>query len=179
MREHRIVRLDIAQFGGSALTADIDVPKGRELEEIGRGIPPTYVPARNTIFLAHALAWAEVLEAFDIFIGANCIDYSGYPDCRPEYLRAFEYMANLATKAAVEGRGRFRIQAPMLTLSKEDIVRRALELGVDLSLTWSCYDPTPEGLACGQCDSCILRRSGFEAAGIEDPIPYAPHEAGS
>ncbi len=177
VRDHRIVRLDIAQFGGSALTADIEVPKGRELEEIGRGIPPTYVPARNTIFLAHALAWAEVIDAFDIFIGANCIDYSGYPDCRPEYLRAFEYMANLATKAAVEGRGRFHIRAPMLTLSKEDIVRRALELGVDLSLTWSCYDPTPEGLACGQCDSCILRRSGFEAAGVEDPIRYAKREA--
>jgi len=172
-REHRVVRLDIAQFGGSALTADLEMPKGRELEEIGQGIPPTYVPARNTIFLAHGLAWAEVIEAFDIFIGANCIDYSGYPDCRPEYLRAFEYLANLATKAAVEGRGRFRIQAPMLTLSKEDIIRRALELGVDLALTWSCYDPTPDGKACGQCDSCILRRSGFEQVGIADPIPYA------
>ncbi len=173
VREHRIVKLDIAQFGGSALTTDADVPKGRGLEEIGHGIPPTYVPARNTIFLAHALAYAEVIEAFDIFIGANCIDYSGYPDCRPEYLRAFEYLANLATRAAVEGRGRFRIRAPMLTLSKEDIVRRALELGVDLSLTWSCYDPTPEGLACGQCDSCLLRKAGFEAVGVRDPIPYA------
>lgn len=170
--QHLTLRLDLGDLGGSALTADLLVPKGRTSEQIGGGIPITYVPARNTVFLAHALAWAEVLGAFDIFIGANCIDYSGYPDCRPEFLRAFETLANLATQAGVEGRGRFRIHAPLISLRKEEIIRRGRSLGVDYGLTWSCYDPAPRGLACGECDACQLRLVGFERAGLADPVPY-------
>lgn len=163
---HRVIR--IGTFGGSALTGDAEVPKARSLEEIGRGIPATYVPARNTIFLSFALAWAEVLEAADIFIGVNALDYSGYPDCRPEYIEAFERMANLATKAGVEGHTRIRIHAPLISMTKADIVRLGHDLGLDFSLTHSCYDPDPQGRACGRCDSCLLRRKGFEEAGIED-----------
>jgi len=166
--EHRVVRVDPGAFGGSALTGAVAVPKGRSLEQMGQGIPATYVPARNTIFLSFALAWAEVLGANDIFIGVNAIDYSGYPDCRPEYIEAFERMANLATKAAVEGGARIRIHTPLIRLSKAAIVRQAASLGVDFSLTHSCYDPEPDGRPCGACDSCLLRRKGFEEAGIED-----------
>jgi 7-cyano-7-deazaguanine synthase len=164
--------IDLRAFGGSALTAAIDVPKDRPQATIATGIPITYVPARNTVFLALALAWAETLGAFDIFIGVNCIDYSGYPDCRPEYLRAFETMAQLATKAGVEGTGQFRIHAPLLTLTKEQIILRARELGVDLGLTHSCYDPAEDGRACGRCDACILRRDAFTRLGLVDPIAY-------
>ena len=167
--EHVIARIDLRVFGGSALTADIDVPKqGAE-----GGIPVTYVPARNTVFLSFALAWAEVLEASDVFIGVNAIDYSGYPDCRPEFIEAFERMANLATKAGVEGRTRLRIHTPLITLSKREIILLARDLGVDLSLTRSCYDPGPAGEACGLCDSCRLRLKGFLQAGLADPIAYA------
>ena len=172
-REHLILHLDLRKIGGSALTADIAVPKGRGEQDIGRGIPVTYVPARNTIFLAHALAWAEVLGAADIVFGANFLDYSGYPDCRPEYIEAFEKMATLATKAGVEGKSRFKIHAPLIRLSKAEIVRKAVELKVDLSLTWSCYEPTPEGWACGGCDACLLRLKGFKEAGLADPLKYA------
>ena len=171
-REHRVAKIDLRVFGGSALTADVDVPKQRVKEEIAHGIPVTYVPARNTIFLAYALAWAEVIPASDIFLGVNAIDYSGYPDCRPEFIEAFENLANLATKAGVEGR-RFRIHTPLIKLSKADIIRRAIDLAVDLSLTHSCYDPSPEGLACGECDSCLLRLKGFRDAGMKDPIRYS------
>ena len=171
-KEHRIAKIDLRIFGGSALTDAIDVPKRRSETEIAHGIPITYVPARNTIFLAYALAWSEVLHAGDNFIGVNAIDYSGYPDCRPEFIEAFEHLANLATKAGVEDR-RFQIHTPLIKLSKADIIRKALELGVNLSLTHSCYDPTPEGLACGECDSCVLRLKGFREAGIRDPIRYA------
>jgi 7-cyano-7-deazaguanine synthase len=170
---HVETRIDLRTFGGSALTAEIAVPKDRSAESMAEGIPVTYVPARNTVFLSLALAWAETLGAFDIFMGVNCVDYSGYPDCRPEYLRAFEAMANLATKAAVEGRGRFQIHAPLITMSKEQIIRRGLELGVDYSLTHSCYDPAPEGHACGRCDACQIRRSAFERLGLTDPVSYA------
>ena len=166
--EHRVVRVDLRAFGGSALTADIEVPKGRGRQEMGQGIPVTYVPARNTIFLAFALAWAEVLEASDIFIGVNAIDYSGYPDCRPEYIQAFERMANLATKAGVEGRTRTKIHTPLVRLSKAEIIRLGASLGVDFGMTHSCYDPGPGGRPCGACDACLLRRRGFEEAGIED-----------
>ena len=172
-KEHLIVRTDLRAFGGSALTADLEVPKHRTAAEIGGGIPVTYVPARNTIFLAYALAWAEVLESADIFIGVNAIDYSGYPDCRPEYLEAFERLANLATRAGVEGRAQFRIHAPLLRLTKAEIIRLGHRLGVDFGLTHSCYDPDPQGRACGACDSCLLRRKGFAEAGLEDPIEYA------
>ena len=165
--------IDLRAFGGSALTDAIDVPKDRPQQEIASGIPITYVPARNTVFLALALAWAETLGAFDIYIGVNCIDYSGYPDCRPEYLNAFETMARLATRAGVEGAGQFRIHAPLLTLTKEQIILRGHELGVDYGLTHSCYDPTPEGLACGRCDSCTLRRDAFQQLGLTDPVAYA------
>jgi 7-cyano-7-deazaguanine synthase len=165
--------IDLRAFGGSALTADIEVPKDCPPDAIAHGIPITYVPARNTVFLALALAWAESLGAFDLFLGVNCIDYSGYPDCRPEYLRAFEAMANLATKAGVEGAGRFVIHAPLLTLTKEQIILRGRELGVDFGLTHSCYDPSPEGLACGRCDSCSLRLAAFARLGLDDPAPYA------
>ncbi len=171
-KEHLILRLDLRKIGGSALTDDLAVPKGRSEAEIGTGIPVTYVPARNTIFLAYALAFAEVREAEHIVIGVNELDSSGYPDCRPEYIRAFEQLANLATKAGVEGKSRFRVHTPLIRLSKADIVRMAVELGVDLSLTWSCYEPTAEGWACGACDACLLRLKGFKEAGVADPIKY-------
>jgi 7-cyano-7-deazaguanine synthase len=171
-KEHRVAKIDMRIFGGSALTDDVDVPKKRSATEIGHGIPVTYVPARNTIFLSYALALAETVGARDIFIGANAIDYSGYPDCRPEFVAAFETLANLATKAGVEG-ARFRIHAPLIKFSKAEIIRKALESDVDLALTHSCYDPSPEGIACGECDSCLLRLKGFREAGLEDPIRYA------
>ena len=171
-REHRIACIDLRAFGASALTAEIEVPKHRSLEQMSQGIPITYVPARNTIFLAYALAWAEVLESSDIFIGVNAIDYSGYPDCRPEYIHAFERMANLATKAGVEGRTHTRIHTPLAHLGKAGIVRLAAEVGVDFSLTHSCYDPSQEGRPCGQCDSCLLRKKGFAEAGLRDPLGY-------
>jgi len=172
-RQHLVLRLDLRRIGGSALTDDIPVPKGRTPEAIAAGIPVTYVPARNTIFLAHALGWAEVLGAQDIFIGVNVLDSSGYPDCRPEFIAAFERLANLATRAGVEGTSRFRIHAPLLALDKAGIVARAVALGVDLSLTWSCYEPEPDGRACGLCDACLLRRKGFTEAGLADPVPAA------
>jgi 7-cyano-7-deazaguanine synthase len=170
VRRHLTLRLDLRAIGGSALTDAIEVPKGRSAAEMGEGIPVTYVPARNTIFLSHALAWAEVLGAEDIFIGVNVLDSSGYPDCRPEYVEAFERMANLATRAGVEGRSRLRIHTPLIRMTKADIVRRALELGVDLGLTWSCYDPRPDGRPCGGCDACQLRAKGFAEAGRPDPV---------
>jgi 7-cyano-7-deazaguanine synthase len=170
-REHRIANIDLRVFGGSALTSDVAVPKNREPNSASE-IPITYVPARNTIFLSYALAWSEVLGAADIFIGANAIDYSGYPDCRPEFIAAFEKLASVGTKAGVEGT-RFRIHAPLISMSKADIIRKGKELGVDFSLTHSCYDPTADGLACGECDSCRLRLEGFRAAGLVDPIRYA------
>jgi 7-cyano-7-deazaguanine synthase len=169
--DHKIAAIDLRAFGGSALTADIEVPKGRDIEGSSE-IPITYVPARNTIFLSFALGWCEVLQAQDIFIGVNAIDYSGYPDCRPEFLEAFERLANLATKAGVEGTAQYRIHAPLLNMTKDEIIRAGIEAGVDFSLTHSCYDPTPEGLACGACDSCVLRRRGFQDAGIPDPTCY-------
>ena len=165
---HMVARIGLEAFGGSALTADIAVPKARSLEAMRRGIPVTYVPARNTIFLSFALAWAEVLESSDIFIGVNALDYSGYPDCRPEFIEAYQRMANLATKSGVEGRTRIRIHTPLIGFSKAQIVRLAAQLGVPFSLTHSCYDPLPDGAPCGQCDSCLLRRKGFEEAGVED-----------
>jgi 7-cyano-7-deazaguanine synthase len=168
VEQHVVARIDLRMFGHSALTAAIDVPKSRSLAEMGHGIPITYVPARNTIFLSFALAWAEVLEAGDIFIGVNALDYSGYPDCRPEFIAAFETMANLATKAGVEGRTRIRIHTPLIAMSKAEIVKRGHALGLDFSMTHSCYDPAADGKPCGQCDSCLLRRKGFEEAGIED-----------
>ena len=171
-KEHRIAKIDLRIFGGSALTDNIAVPKRRSETEICHGIPITYVPARNTIFLAYALAWAEVIPASDIFLGVNALDYSGYPDCRSEFIEAFEDMANVGTKAGVEGR-RFQIHSPLIKLSKAEIIRRAVELGVDLSLTHSCYDPPLEGLACGECDSCLLRLKGFREAKLKDPIRYA------
>jgi 7-cyano-7-deazaguanine synthase len=171
-KERRTAGIDLRVFGGSALTDNIDVPKKRSETEIAHGIPVTYIPARNTIFLAYAVAWAEVIPANDIFLGVNAIDYSGYPDCRPEFIEAFQNVANLGTKAGVEGRS-FRIHTPLIKFSKAEIIRKAVELGVDLSLTHSCYDPSPEGLACGECDSCLLRLKGFREAGIRDPIPYA------
>src|SRR3984893_12188871 len=170
-RKHLVVEIDNQIFAGSALTADVDVPKSRSDKEIETGIPVTYVPARNTIFLAHALAWAETIPAGHIFIGANAIDYSGYPDCRPEFIALFETLANMATKAGVEG-ARLQIHAPLIKMSKADIVRTAVELDVDLSLTNSCYDPLPDGHACGQCDSCRLRQKGFREAGVKDSIQY-------
>jgi 7-cyano-7-deazaguanine synthase len=168
VREHKVIRIDLRAFGGSALTADIAVPK----DSLAPGIPITYVPARNTIFLSYAMAWAEVLESSDIFIGVNAIDYSGYPDCRPEFIAAFEHMANLATKAGVEGRKRLRVHTPLAKLGKADIVRLAAEVGVDFALTHSCYDPDQEGRSCGHCDSCLLRLKGFREAGLRDPLPY-------
>jgi 7-cyano-7-deazaguanine synthase len=167
---HKTVNLDLRAFGGSALTSEIDVPKGRTIDDMTHGIPITYVPARNTIFLSYALAWAEVLGSSDIFIGVNALDYSGYPDCRPEFIKAFEEMANLATKAGVEGSQKLKIHAPLMSLSKAEIIRRGIELGVDYSLTSSCYDPSEKGEPCGQCDSCLLRRKGFRENGIEDPL---------
>jgi 7-cyano-7-deazaguanine synthase len=170
--EHRTVRLDLRAIGGSALTAAIDVPKGRSADDMAHGIPITYVPARNTILLGLALGYAETVGAFDLFIGANVLDYSGYPDCRPEFLEAFERLANLATKAAVEGIGRFRVHAPLLKMTKAEIIREGTRLGVDYSLTLSCYDPDAEGRACGTCDSCLLRKKGFEEVGVVDPTVY-------
>src|SRR5690242_5645083 len=167
--EHRTANIDLRAFGGSALTDEIEVPKGRNPGEMAHGIPITYVPARNTIFLSFALAWAEVLESSDIFIGVNALDYSGYPDCRPEYIEAYERMANLATRAGVEGTTRLKIHAPLMHLHKAEIVKLGGELGLDFRLTHSCYDPGPGGRPCGQCDSCVLRRKGFEEAGMEDP----------
>ena len=172
-KEHRMASIDLRAFGGSALTAEIDVPKGRAPEEMSVGIPITYVPARNTIFLSFALAWAEVLGCSDIFIGVNALDYSGYPDCRPEFIEAFERLANLATKAGVEGRQALRIHTPLISLSKAEIIRKGLELGVDYGLTSSCYDPSPTGLPCGGCDSCVLRQKGFRENGLVDPLQYA------
>jgi 7-cyano-7-deazaguanine synthase len=174
VREHVVIDIDLRKFGGSALTDDIDVPKARSLNEIGHGIPVTYVPARNTIFLSFALAWAEVLGSGDVFIGVNALDYSGYPDCRPEYIKAFQRMANLATKAGVEGSQNVKIHTPLIDLSKAEIIQTGLELGVDYSLTLSCYDPTRSGEACGDCDACLLRLKGFRETGIEDPAPYQP-----
>ncbi len=170
--DHLIVPVNLRLFGGSALTDDIPVPKSRPPEQIAEGIPITYVPARNTVFLSFALAWAEVLEAGDIFIGVNAIDYSGYPDCRPEFIQAFEQMANLAIKAAVEGRARIRIHTPLIRLTKSEIVKLGAALGVDFRLTHSCYDPGPDGRPCGECDSCLLRRKGFAEAGVPDPLEY-------
>jgi len=172
-KEHLVITIDLGIIGGSALTENRDIPKGREESALLEEIPVTYVPARNTIFLSLALAWAEVLGAADIFIGVNALDYSGYPDCRPEYIEAFERLANLATKAGVEGKIKFRIQAPLIRLTKAEIIRRGLALGVDYSLTHSCYDPAPDGRACGQCDSCLLRKKGFREAGIPDPTRYS------
>jgi 7-cyano-7-deazaguanine synthase len=170
--EHIIATIDLRAFGGSALTADIDVPKDRALAEMESDIPVTYVPARNTIFLSFALAYAETRQASDIFIGVNALDYSGYPDCRPEYIAAFEQMANLATKAGVSGAQRLTIHTPLIRLSKAQIIQRGLSLGVDYSLTHSCYDPNEEGLSCGRCDSCLLRLKGFAEAGAVDPVRY-------
>ena len=170
---HRVVEIDLRQFGGSALTSDIAVPKKASADEIGSDIPITYVPARNTIFLSFALAFAEVTGSSDIFIGVNALDYSGYPDCRPEYIEAFQRMANLATKAAVEGNQQVKIHTPLIHLTKAQIIRRGLDLGVDYSLTSSCYDPDPSGAACGRCDSCLLRLKGFAENGVRDPIRYA------
>jgi 7-cyano-7-deazaguanine synthase len=172
VERHVIVDIDLRVFGGSALTETLVVPKNRTPEEISDGIPITYVPARNTVFLAYALAFAEVTQSEDIFLGVNALDYSGYPDCRPEFIQAFEAMANLATKAAVEGRQRVRIHTPLVHLSKAQIIRRGLELGVDYGLTHSCYDPGPDGSSCGQCDSCLLRLKGFKEVGVADPISY-------
>ena len=170
--EHRVAKIDLRVFGASALTADLTVPKHDSVDDIGEGIPVTYVPARNTIFLSFAMAWAEVLECSDVFIGVNAIDYSGYPDCRPEFIAAFERMANLATKAGVEGRTHLRVHTPLAHLNKAGIVRLAAEVGLDFALTHSCYDPEEGGQPCGQCDSCLLRRKGFSEAGIPDPLKY-------
>jgi 7-cyano-7-deazaguanine synthase len=171
-KEHVVVDIDLRQFGGSALTSDLAVPKGRSADDIGRGIPITYVPARNTIFLSFALAWAEVLGAEDLFIGVNVYDYSGYPDCRPEYIEAFERMAGLATKAGVEGRQRLTIHTPLIRMTKAEIIRTGRNLGVDFALTTSCYDPSPAGEACGACDACLLRLKGFAESGARDPVRY-------
>jgi 7-cyano-7-deazaguanine synthase len=172
VKQHVIMPIDLRVFGGSALTADIDVPKSRGVAEMSKGIPITYVPARNTVFLSFALAWAEVLEAENIFIGVNAIDYSGYPDCRPEFINAFQTMSNLATKAGVEGRTTIQIHTPLIELSKGQIIRLAAEAGVDFALTHSCYDPDAAGRSCGECDSCILRKKGFAEAGLTDPLEY-------
>lgn len=168
--EHKVIRLDLRAIGGSALTDDIEVPKHRPAAELESGIPVTYVPARNTVFLSYALAWAEVLQTGDLFLGVNALDYSGYPDCRPEYIAAFETMANLATRGGVEGTMPVRIHAPLQHLTKADIIQRGFELGVDYSVTTSCYDPAPTGAPCGGCDSCVLRARGFAAAGKADPL---------
>jgi 7-cyano-7-deazaguanine synthase len=171
--EQRVIELDLRTFGGSALTADIPVPRDRSPEAMSGDIPITYVPARNTVFLSLALAWAEVLGSFDIYMGVNILDYSGYPDCRPEFVTAFEQLANLATKAGVEKKGRFSVHTPLIQSSKADIIRLGMSLGIDYSLTHSCYDPAADGAACGRCDSCRLRRAGFEAAGVADPTRYS------
>jgi len=171
--EHLVINIDLKKIGGSSLTDDMDVPKARDERTMTREIPVTYVPARNTIFLSFALAWAEILESSDIFIGVNAIDYSGYPDCRPEYIDAFERMANLATKAGVEGMTKIKIRTPLIRLTKAQIINKGIELGIDYSVTHSCYDPSPQGLACGRCDSCFLRKKGFKEAGVDDPTRYA------
>lgn len=170
VKQHVIVDIDLRQFGGSALTSDIEVPKSRAIAEMSHGIPVTYVPARNTVFLSFALAWAETLGAQDIYIGVNALDYSGYPDCRPEYIAAYETMANLATRAGVEGTQRLKIHTPLIEFTKAQIIERGLELGVDYALTSSCYDPAPTGAPCGACDSCLLRAKGFTEAGLPDPL---------
>ena len=172
VRRHVTLGVNLAAFGGSALTADLAVPKGRSTGEMDAAIPVTYVPARNTVFLSLALAYAETLSAADIFLGVNAVDYSGYPDCRPEYIEAFERLANLATKAGVEGTSQFRVHTPLIRLTKAEIIRRGTELGVDFGLTHSCYDPDSAGLSCSRCDACLLRRKGFADAGIADPLPY-------
>jgi 7-cyano-7-deazaguanine synthase len=172
VRDHVIVDIDLRIFGGSALTSDVDVPKDRNVGIESGEIPITYVPARNTIFLSFALAWAEVITAGDIFIGVNALDYSGYPDCRPEYIASFEHMANLATRGGVDGSNRIRIRAPFIDLTKAQIIRRGLELGVDYGITQSCYDPSKDGIACGHCDACQLRLKGFRDAGASDPAKY-------
>ncbi len=168
-KEHLVIDIDLTMIGGSALTDNIEVPKGRTEGEMQREIPITYVPARNTIFLSYAMAWAEVLGASDIFIGVNAVDYSGYPDCRPEYIEAFERMANLATKVGIEGKTRLKIKTPLINMTKARIIQKGIELGVDYSMTHSCYDPSPKGKACGRCDSCLLRKKGFNEAGVPDP----------
>ncbi len=175
---HTVVTIDLRSFGGSALTSDLPVPKGRSAEAMSHDIPVTYVPARNTIFLSYALAWAEVLGAADIFLGVNALDYSGYPDCRPEYIEAYERMANLATRAGVEGRTRLRVHTPLISLTKREIIATGLALGVDYSITRSCYDPSPSGAACGECDSCQLRLKGFRENGLTDPAPYQQERSG-
>ena len=172
-KKHVIIDIDLRAFGGSALTDDIDVPKERSDQEIGTGIPITYVPARNTIFLSFALAWAETLEIDTIFMGVNALDYSGYPDCRPEYIEAYQQMANLATKSGVEGTTKLKIETPLISMTKAQIMQKGAELGVDYGLTLSCYDPDPQSRACGACDSCLLRIKGFEEAGIADPTVYS------
>jgi 7-cyano-7-deazaguanine synthase len=172
IQDHMVMEIDLRAFGGSALTDDITVPKDTPLDQIGQRIPATYVPARNTIFLAFALGWAEVLGASDIFMGANALDYSGYPDCRPEYFQAFQRMADLATRAGVEAGRRLRIHTPLIELSKREIIERGLALGVDYSMTLTCYDPAPDGAACGRCEACLLRLMGFREGGMEDPAPY-------
>jgi len=173
VRDHIVVDIDLRTFGGSALTSDVDVPKDRPHHEISQGIPITYVPARNTIFLSYALAWSEVLRASDIFIGVNAVDYSGYPDCRPEYVAAYERMANLATRGAVEGTTPVRVRAPLIDLTKREIIELGMRLGVDYGMTTSCYDPSPTGAACGRCDACQLRLAAFAAIGTKDPARYA------
>jgi 7-cyano-7-deazaguanine synthase len=173
VRDHIVVDIDLRTFGGSALTSDVAVPKDRPKEEMSHGVPITYVPARNTIFLSYALAWAEVLCASDVFIGVNAVDYSGYPDCRPEYVAAYERMANLATRGAVEGTTPVRIRAPLIDLTKREIIELGTQLGVDYGMTTSCYDPSPSGVACGRCDACQLRLAAFAAAGVNDPAHYA------
>ena len=173
VKQHVLQTIDLRSFGGSALTDEIDVPVDRDDESMAAEIPVTYVPARNTIFLAHALAFAETVGAFDIFIGVNAVDYSGYPDCRPEFIAKFEELANLATSAAIEGKGRFRVRAPLMEMSKAEIIAEGIRFGVDYSLTHSCYGPTGDGLACGRCDSCLLRKKGFAEAGVPDPTQYA------
>jgi 7-cyano-7-deazaguanine synthase len=171
-QEHRVITIDLRAIGGSALTDDIEVPKNRDEATMQDEIPVTYVPARNTIFLSYALAWAEVLGASDIFTGVNALDYSGYPDCRPEYIEAFEHMANLATKAGIEGKAKIKIRAPLINMTKAEIIRKGVGMGVDYRMTHSCYDPSVEGRACGLCDSCLLRRKGFMEAGVPDPTEY-------
>jgi len=170
VERHIVVDIDLRQFGGSALTSDIDVPKSRSLASMSEGVPVTYVPARNTVFLSFATAWAETIDSKDIFLGVNALDYSGYPDCRPKFVQAYEVMANLATRAGIEGKQRLKIHTPLIQLSKAQIVARGLELGVDYSITSSCYDPSPDGAPCGECDSCLLRAKGFAEIGRSDPL---------
>lgn len=178
LASHRVLKIDLASLGGSALTANIDVPQGRSDDEISEGIPITYVPARNTVMLSLALAQAEVLNAADLFIGVNAVDYSGYPDCRPEFISAFEKVANLATKAGVEGTLKFQVHTPLIELTKAEIIQQGVELGVDYSLTHTCYSPNEAGVSCGQCDACLLRYQGFQAAALKDPIDYQQEPMG-